>query len=719
MSYHLIPAQTNYKILISELKALSKVYAPYKSAVFLSLLNPGSADYSHEVSFRIDLAKAKTIKHIVRLFSQTFLTTFRSVPYTILKKVPDPQDYRTEISYDSTILRPLTHTTCGMYTALSSLRLDYANVKTTSTAGKVKAKVPEVVKLKLNPAAESLAKLTSQCFVATHDIPELQEDGETYRCLATPDYVELCVPSSHYSYDYLDKGRIIFPFSDESGTKRGIVVAEEFSMETALIFKMITMDGKQVERLQTKCFLAAKNAKMVQLQMEKHLPTRFKKPYGVFKALVLKEYSQNAQVMILDKFIKKEIKNLELNEIKFTQDEARYENITVQMPDLLKHVMESVDLTGEFDIYNVVEAAGKHIQTTFEARVSRLQDNEAGGTDRVYDAMTCNLSINNIPIEVSVDGNNVRKINGKRIRHDELHKVISRAACYQDAEEYARFIRTVSSMSLRVRDALANGVGLNIKEPLDGSAVSAIPGPTAPKLRFKYENRAYHLKTSDTAWIRMYEFPQFLEKVSNLNTALTSQWSRRSGERKLQDRITSHTATRRKVVNPGAEPFIEIVNVLNDESYEDLLGYIDKQRGEAYKKALLLLKKVVSQVKAKEGEREGHKGYIVKGKLTTYFVEKDTCKVWNHKTGKYICIVNATRDRLAGYDELAGRLAALRNDSKVMSKIHTLQSLDPANNNSEQEYQDGAVAEPEADKVLEVKNSVVSQPSQPEPVNAS
>jgi hypothetical protein len=77
----------------------------------------------------------------------------------------------------------------------------------------------------------------------------------------------------------------------------------------------------------------------------------------------------------------------------------------------------------------------------------------------------------------------------------------------------------------------------------------------------------------------------------------------------------------------------------------------------------------------------------VKGTLREYAVIIETAKVYDFATKQYRCIVNDRHYAGAGYDDIAARLLALKNDSTMQQHIGTLRgAAQPGAENVHNDY---------------------------------
>jgi hypothetical protein len=105
-------------------------------------------------------------------------------------------------------------------------------------------------------------------------------------------------------------------------------------------------------------------------------------------------------------------------------------------------------------------------------------------------------------------------------------------------------------------------------------------------------------------------------------------------------------------------------------------SFICKEAEEFQKKALekskIFLETAVKVTNAVKTTLDSQDGYLVQGKTKRYFVNEKTNAVHNYDTKAYVCIVEQGHQIQLGYDALAARLYALKNDSVMTQKIGTL-----------------------------------------------
>lgn len=344
-----------------------------------------------------------------------------------------------------------------------------------------------------------------------------------------------------------------------------------------------------------------------------------------------------------------------------------------------------------------------------------------------------------------------RKINGIRINTNEIEEVLFRTSCFQSEIDYTNFLKQTSILNLKVTDAIRDGIGLKIDKNYTDYGVYSDPKPhpESPKLFFKIIDKKVHLLIDNerTCPVKLNYLVKQVEMINRLTNGKDYKpegYRYRYGikdynyaREKLKPILKAATTFIIKVkpeVKVDSLPVtvfdtspIENVNLsitddpivntvpettnnvtstlpvqlslpeeitieyLTDDDLKVLLGYIDLRHKEAIERSKEFLRIAVEQTEANLDTRTcgGITGeyYHVKGKLGEYYVAKETAKVFNARNGGYICIVNSSHNTGVGYDDVAARLYALRNDAMLIEEISTLKYLEveaPVDDQTEQ-----------------------------------
>ena len=518
--------------------------------------------------------------------------------------------------------------------------------------------------------------------VRLHKAPTEQTIGDrTYRSFAWEDGGSLAFVAhdQHTTYNFLDAGHIVVFLEGQKHDDSYIMVTNQLSLDTNYIIVMFSLYPQMFKTFLTEgIFLNYRDARTMALKLERQLPERFKEQYNQFKDTVYKHYEKNSSGLIVTKFQRGEIAEMEYAGIKFTKNSATYANLSIEADNLSEIVFAKMDINSEVnDIYTVVQIYCEHI---VEA-INGLPTNDEGTAFK--EAKTFNLSINGIPIAVTVsDKNTRRRINNVLVNNAEVIRVIQRATCYDNAELYNAFVKQVGELTLEARDILANGLPVKVgklsyKDSQDPSKF--------PKLYFQKDKEGHFYLFLDREKKEKVEIKRFIGFIREVNTISgkanggrgydngsyvyrDTEWVRR----RLKELVDEFTTVDKKTKNADGTVSVEKIHNTTETQRENLIEESLLERTEAEKRSLQLLKDVIQKTGAEEMTLKGQVGYKVKGNLRNYFIEKGTNRVYNADNGAYVCIVNGRHEIGVGYDALVARLLALKNDSVVARHIHTL-----------------------------------------------
>lgn len=472
-------------------------------------------------------------------------------------------------------------------------------------------------------------------------------------------------------YNYMDRGHVVF-FVSKAGEEPGIFIANQLSLNVYSMAALFAVAPERVKPLlRNDVFLNASNSGELQrilLAAERGVPEKYGQRYAQLKATIRADFETNAQNVIVTKFQRGEIKEVTLNSIKLSANRATYETLSIEAEGLTDVILNKLDPNGVFDIYQLVDA---FIVSIIEemAQVPRSTTSQGFAEARQW-----TFRINDIPITVGLSTTNTRRrVNNHLINADELQKVIRRATCYTNAEQFNLFVRQVEKASLRVHDALANGVPLKIFV-FDRRQDYHRPVTTKhPKIFFVCEKGKYSLWLNKEKTIRvpLRRFVGMLDEIQTLNARTNDGWvnddsgiTRRNSDWckwKLKRIIMAHA------IDDKDQPLV------TEKDLDPLVEWLLEARSEAEKKSALLLASVVKEVGAKEVKYNGMEAYEVVGASgASYTVEKESFKVWKTGTSQYVCIVDGRAEMGVGYDALVTRLMALKNDTLVVDRIGTL-----------------------------------------------
>jgi hypothetical protein len=131
----------------------------------------------------------------------------------------------------------------------------------------------------------------------------------------------------------------------------------------------------------------------------------------------------------------------------------------------------------------------------------------------------------------------------------------------------------------------------------------------------------------------------------------------------------------------------------------------DKKKA-AIERSKIFMDTAVKMTKAEKIDFMGKAAYKVQGALRTYAIVIENAKVYDFETKQYRCIVNNHHYDGAGYDDVATRLLALKNDSVMQSSISTLRG------EAQPQYENAHAHQPERDsefKIAEIVDAVLAK----------
>lgn len=493
-------------------------------------------------------------------------------------------------------------------------------------------------------------------------------------------------------YDFLDAGHILF-FTSRVGEDPQVFVANQLSLAVYNFAAIFSVAAEKVRPLlRNNAFLFANNSAELQRVIglaERELPTALATNYTTLRANIRKDFENNAQGALVTKFQRGELKEISLNEVKFNTTRATYETVTITAPDLSKRVLAALDPSAVFDIYGVVDA---YIASILKELETRPRHATLKGYAQAFEYP---VNINGIQVTVALSTTNTRtKVNGHYINSDELARVIRRASCFQDAAAYEQFLTQIERASLRVHDACGNGVPVKILALANSKDYSSPVTSKHPKVFFNCEESRFFLWVNKdrTQKVQIRRFVEMLDKVKAMNTKTDNErvivkakpaTTEASATPRTND--TEFGQTHRNVewakgklksillehaVDADDKPLI------TTEQMTSLIEWLLEARTEAERKSKQLLDSIVKETGATATQYQGREAYNITGASgRVYTVEKENFKVWDSKTGNYVCIVDGKGEMGVGYDALVARLLALKNDTFVVDRINTLRGV--------------------------------------------
>lgn len=469
-------------------------------------------------------------------------------------------------------------------------------------------------------------------------------------------------------YNYLDQGHVVF-FCSKVGEEPEIFIANQLSLAVyslAAIFSVVADRVKPLLRNNT--FLLSQNTpEMTRIlaEAEQTLPEKMGVQYNALKQAIRADFKENAQNVLVTKFQRGELAEITLNNIKLVADRATYETISIEVAGISDVILHRLDPNAVFDIYQLVES---YINSIVEETAKLPKSTTTMGFAK---ARQWAFRINDIPITLSVSTTNTRrKVNGHFINNEELLRVIRCATCYTDATLFDKFLRQIERASLKVHNAVSNGLPLKI---YSFSSTEMKASAKHPKIFFTQDTGKYYLwlDKARTTRVPLRRFVGLLNELEMLNQKVDGGWiGDESGfSRRGSDWCQWHLKRiiREHAVDDIGNPLVTI------EQCAPLIEWLLEARSEAEKKSATLLKSVVDETQAKAVKYNGLEAIEIVGNSgRSYTVEKESFKVWDTKSKEYVCIVDGRGEMGVGYDALVARLLALRNDTFVVDRIGTL-----------------------------------------------
>lgn len=543
--------------------------------------------------------------------------------------------------------------------------------------------------------------------VINNRVQEFVSGGKTHRMLRAHD-VFFCANDGNPIYNYLDNGHILL-FTKQNGKDFALVLSQ-LTVETAYLAALFYYSPALVIQNMAVPFCTPVQARTILFKLEKLLTGDEKRNYTVSKGKIEKEFNDNGSNVLIAKLYKEELVEVTINEVKITKDSFSYETVSLKHEGLAKKVFSTLDPDSPFDIYGLVN----HWASLVEKEMSEPFNLEKAKESKL--SRRIDFSINGIPISVTMESENTRRwVNGNAIKKDELTQVLNRATCHTDAEEYERFLKSVTHQSLEVHDILANGLPIHIRgdQSHDVDYYHTDKFKVEKHLPFKYPKMYFRRK--DDKYYLIVKSPELDKERAKISAALSKEeveQEENTGEEQLvclksfvgfvrrmgvynrqrdggTDYNLMHGHTRNDLWISAMikhtirehtikdEVGANVLTRVTDDMFDLFITAAEKARKKAAAKSEELLKKVTKELNinkldwSAKGSNETMSGYEVIGKLSSYFVNEVDNRVWNMKTGRYVCIVNSG-EMGAGKDALIARLYALKNDSIMAAKINTL-----------------------------------------------
>jgi len=269
------------------------------------------------------------------------------------------------------------------------------------------------------------------------------------------------------------------------------------------------------------------------------------------------------------------------------------------------------------------------------------------------------FKLNGMKIEISKETTRV-KINNVFCRIDDIQYILSKAICYNNIEEFNKYIKDVSYIGAEWKKLISTGVLLELNNPLrnafdlykeqdehsDGKIFlrfSLLWDTIKRNQIYLLLNNQKYLIKQKAKFKKHFNYPKKVTNITQLKTQLNEC-----------------------IENLDDDKMIEIIENGVEEAK------IIQQRGEE------LVKQTISNIMAKECELQirgkTHYGYLLKGKITKndYFITKSDLSVFKKQDGSWNrrCVVDDHTKNRIYEDRLANRLINIYNEPEKIYTLH-------------------------------------------------
>lgn len=543
---------------------------------------------------------------------------------------------------------------------------------------------------------------------------EMTEGDYTYRFVTefgknACNNISIIARNDEPLYDYLDKGFYLktVTIQKKNGDYETVhIVANQYDVNVAHIFAMCELHPAMAEFLRDGCFINVYEAELLRLKMHKKLPEHLKLSYAAVSRAIDDDYRKNTTLLVAGKLMNGDIDKTVINNITLTKTSATYERVSIEADNLLEVLYQKLNFNSEFDIYTITDAYARHAEAALtkeredmayagkeaakETASLNEHDAQLEAEDEEAPSTLCELptfKINGIDITPSVSSTYQRYINKIRINKEEISKAIHRASCHHSANDYRLFLKSICRMSIKWHDIIANGLPVKIHSTITAAEYSKEEASiNAPALKFSIDKaeKCIKLLVGSNRSVKI-SLAKLVKKVESLNKRTDNGWVRSRDwanpygyrsfgwcQHALVSVLIEASTFTVKSVDAENKPVETKQVLLTKEDIVKLLDVANEAKKAAIEKSKAFLETAVKLTKAETVDFMGERAYKVAGSLRTYAVVIKNAKVYDFETKQYRCIVNDRHYAGAGYDDLAARLLALKNDSVMQDKIGTL-----------------------------------------------
>ena len=342
------------------------------------------------------------------------------------------------------------------------------------------------------------------------------------------------------------------------------------------------------------------------------------------------------------------------NGITFTHNKIAYDELELKGPNIGSFIERNNIITSDNPDFNSIVAS--FIDYILESDYINSRDGYGTGRVEIKFDGEAELKIGKVKAHIKGDKKNVWMIlEGirHRVRKDEIADILRNALGYDKQKEYDEFVKEVSSVSLRLKKVLDNGLSFKIQvSPTSDNTLSKNEyGTFFISLKLEREkSKNYVVLPEKRLSIKS------MGELFRLKDTLNNDGWRLASSGYVQRTI--------KILFKG-------VNDITPQDVGELIKNGKQLHKDRINKSLEFVKNAVRLTKA-IAKKEG---WVVKGMSgKEYYVGKDL-SVYTWKNGKkdnYLCIIDIdsdTKDEAGRNDCIAKRLLALSKDKIVAKDI--------------------------------------------------
>ena len=342
------------------------------------------------------------------------------------------------------------------------------------------------------------------------------------------------------------------------------------------------------------------------------------------------------------------------NGISFTHKGISYDDLELKGPNIEHFISRNNIITADNPDFNSIVSS--FIDYILESDYINSRGYGIGRVEINFDG-EAELKIGKVKAHIKGDKKNVWMIlEGirHRVRKDEIADILRNALGYDEQKEFDEFVKEVSSVSLRLKKVLDNGLSFKIQvSPTSDNDLSKSDyGVFFISLKVEREKSKNYLMLPDKR-LKICSMGDMFRLQDQLNEG---NW-RMASEGYVQRTI--------KILFKG-------VSDITPQDVGELIKNGKQQHKDRINRSLEFVKNAVRLTKA----IAKNEGWVVKGMSgKEYYVGKDlSVYTWkNNKKDNYLCIIDVdsdTKDLAGRNDCIAKRLLALSKDKIVAKDIY-------------------------------------------------